>query len=81
MEIQQRDNETLAAYVIHFKMEAKRCDFNSGTDAIGISVNSGATVSLMHTSVYNMIENYYKTNILPTAICLSTADGSPMASM
>ena len=31
MEIQQKENETLAAYVHHFKMEAKRCDFNNDT--------------------------------------------------
>ena len=36
MEIQQRDNETLAAYVHQFKTEAKRCDFNSNTAAICI---------------------------------------------
>ena len=28
MEIQQRDNRTLAAYVHHFKIEAKRCDLS-----------------------------------------------------
>ena len=34
MEIQQKDSETLAAYVHHFKTEAKGCDFNSNTTAI-----------------------------------------------
>ena len=38
MEIQQRGNKTLAAYVHQFKMEAKRCDFNSDTAAICIFV-------------------------------------------
>ena len=38
MEIQQRDNETLAADVHHFKTEAMRCDFNSDTAAIPIFV-------------------------------------------
>ena len=38
MEIQQMDNETLAACVHCFKMEAKRCDFNSDTGAICIFV-------------------------------------------
>ena len=38
MEIQQMDNETLAAYVYHFKTEAKRCDFNSDTSMIHIFV-------------------------------------------
>ena len=39
MVIQQRDYESLAAYVHHFKTEAKRCDFNSDTTAIHIFVN------------------------------------------
>ena len=38
MEIQQRDNKTLAACVHHFKMEAKRCDFKSNTTTICIFV-------------------------------------------
>ena len=41
MEIQQRDNKTLAAYVHQLKTEAKRCDFNSDTATI---------VSGMHTT-------------------------------
>ena len=35
VEIQQRDNETLPAYVHHFKTEAKRCVFNNDTTAMG----------------------------------------------
>ena len=31
IENQQRDNDTQAAYVYHFKTEDKRCDFNSDT--------------------------------------------------
>ena len=38
MEIQQRNNETLAAYVHCFKTEAKRCDFNTDTTTIHIFV-------------------------------------------
>ena len=38
IEIQQKDNETLAAYVHYFKMEAKRCNFNSDTATICIFV-------------------------------------------
>ena len=30
MEIQQKDNEILAAYVHHFKTAAKQCTFNNG---------------------------------------------------
>ena len=44
-------------------------------------INSGATISVMHTSVYNMIEDHYKTSILPTAVNLRTAEGSPVSLM
>ena len=47
MEIQQRDNETLAAYVVHFKMKAKWCDFSSDTTTISIFVR----VSGVHTTL------------------------------
>ena len=40
MEIQQKNNETLAAYIHWFKTEAKRSDFNSDTTAICIFVRS-----------------------------------------
>ena len=39
MGIQQRDNETLAAYAHYFNMKAKRCDFNSDTAAVHIFIN------------------------------------------
>ena len=35
----------------------------------------------MSRSVYNMIEDYYKTSIMPAAIHLRTADRSPMSLM
>ena len=38
MEIQQKENETLAAYIHNFKMEATRYDFNNYTAAIYIFV-------------------------------------------
>ena len=38
MEIQQKDNETLAAYIHHFKTVAKQCAFNNDTVAIHIFV-------------------------------------------
>ena len=38
MEIQQRDNETLAAYAHWFKTEVKRCSFNSDAAAIHIFI-------------------------------------------
>ena len=39
-EIQQKDNETLVAYVHWFKTEAKRCSFNSDTATIYIFIKS-----------------------------------------
>ena len=44
-------------------------------------IKSGGAISLMHTSVYNTIEDCYKTSILPAAIHLKTADRSPISSM
>ena len=34
MEIQQKNNETLAAYIHHIKMAAKQCAFDNDTAAI-----------------------------------------------
>ena len=39
-------------------------------------IDSGAALSLAHTCVYNMIEECYKTKILPAAVHLKAADGS-----
>ena len=44
-------------------------------------IDSGAAISLMCKSVYNMIENHYKTSIMPKAMQLTTADGSSMSLM
>ena len=44
-------------------------------------IDSGATISLMHTSVYNMMDEPYKTSMLSTVVNLKTADGSPILSM
>ena len=41
---------------------------------------SGVAFSSPHTSVYNMIKDFYKTKILPVAVQLKTADGSSMSS-
>ena len=38
MEIQPKDNETLAAYIHHFKTAAKQCAFDNDTVAISIFV-------------------------------------------
>ena len=44
-------------------------------------INSEAALSLAHTSVYEMIEDCYKTKRLPATVQLKTADGSSMASL
>ena len=44
-------------------------------------INSGAAISLAHTSVYNMLEDHYKTKIKPAVVHLKTADGSSMLSL
>ena len=41
----------------------------------------GAALSLVHTCVYSMIEDCYKTNIVPAAVNLKTADGSAKSSL
>ena len=38
MEIQQREKESLAAYIHHFKTEAKRCNFTINAATIRIFV-------------------------------------------
>ena len=44
-------------------------------------IDSAAGLLLVHTSVYNMIEDKYKTKILPAAVHLKTADVSAMSSL
>ena len=43
--------------------------------------DSGAALSLVHTSIYSMIEDHYKTKIVPAAVNLNAADGSAMCSL
>ena len=40
---------------------------------------SGVALSLVCTSVYNVIEDQYKTKILPRAVHLKTLDGTAMS--
>ena len=44
-------------------------------------IDSGAPLSLVHTSIYNMIEDQYKTKILPTVVHLKTVDGLAMSAL
>ena len=43
--------------------------------------DSGVTLSLVCTSIYNMIEDHYKTKMLPAAVHLKSADGPSMSSL
>ena len=43
--------------------------------------DSGAALLLSLTSLYNVIEEHYKTKILPAAVHLRTTDGSSMSSL
>ena len=47
MEIKQKDNETLMAYIHHFKTAAKQCTFDNDTAAIYIFVKG---LQYMHTT-------------------------------
>ena len=44
-------------------------------------IDSGAALLLVYTSIYNMVEDQYKTQILTTAVHLKTALGSTMSSL
>ena len=44
-------------------------------------IDSGAAPWLIWTSVYSMIEDWYKTKIVPAAVYLKTADQSAMSSL
>ena len=52
MEIQQKDNETLAAYIHHFKRAAKQCSFDNDTAAICIFVKGLRDASIIASKIY-----------------------------
>ena len=52
MEIQQKDSETLTAYIHRFKKEAKHCDFDSHPAKIGIFLKGLTNSSRITPSVY-----------------------------
>ena len=45
-----------------------------------VLINSRAAISLVHPSIYSMIEDYSKTKIVPSTVHLKTVDGSAMSS-
>ena len=52
MQIQQKDNETLAAYIHHFKTAAKHCTFDNNTMAICIFVKGLGDVHTITAKIY-----------------------------
>ena len=44
-------------------------------------INSGASISLIRYSTYQLIDNSFKTPIQPTKTKLNTVDGSPMTAL
>ena len=52
MEIQQKEKESLAAYIHHFKTEAKRCNFTNNTATIRIFVKGLKNTHSFATQIY-----------------------------
>ena len=52
MEIQQKEKESLAAYIHHFKREASRCNFNNNTAMIQIFIKGLKNSHTLATRVY-----------------------------
>ena len=52
MEIQQKEKESLAAYIHHFKMEAKRCNFTNSAATIRIFVKGLKNAHTIAAQVY-----------------------------
>ena len=52
MEIQQKEKESLAAYIHHFKREASRCKFDNDATAIRIFIKGLRNVDTLATRVY-----------------------------
>ena len=52
MDIQQKDKESLAAYIHRFKREAKRCNFTNNAAKIRIFVKGLKNTHTLATHVY-----------------------------
>ena len=52
MEIQQKENESLAAYIHHFKREASRCKFDNDATDIRIFIKGLKNAHTLATRVY-----------------------------
>ena len=52
MEIQQKEKESLAAYIHHFKTEAKRCKFTNNTATIRIFIKGLKNTHTLAVQIY-----------------------------
>ena len=52
MEIQQKEKESLATYIHHFKRDAKRCNFSNNTATIRIFVKKLKNTDSLATQIY-----------------------------
>ena len=52
MDIQQKEKESLAAYIHHFKQEASRCKFDNDTTTIRIFIKGLKNAHTLATNVY-----------------------------
>ena len=52
MEIQQKEKESLAAYIHHFKRDASRCKFDNGAATIRIFIKGFRNAHTLATRVY-----------------------------
>ena len=52
MEIQQKEKESLAAYIYHFKREASRCKFDNDATPIRIFIKGLKNAHTLVTRVY-----------------------------
>ena len=58
MEIQQRDNKTLATYVHYLKTEGRRCDFKSDTTTICIFTNGLWDIHMIVAKIYDLMRGH-----------------------
>ena len=52
MEIQQKEKESLTAYIHHFKREAKRCNFTNSTATMRIFVKGLRNAHMLAAQIY-----------------------------
>ena len=88
MEIQQNDNEALAAYIHHFKTAAKQCTFDNDTAAIHICVKGLQDAHTTITQIYKkdpqtlaevirLVEELYAAQQLTAKLTPSTVNMMP----